>query len=366
MHRKNKPFSRALLEALDTPGSPAELPSWRNDSVRSMEMPRPGVIIVTPHGGSNDPLVLAGGIHGDERAGVVTLDEIVHAITVGTLPVRRPVFLLYGNLAAMRSNGQKGTRCAPGDRGRTSNLNRCFGNGLFLSPQSFAEARANDLMEVLEGELAGHPWIDAIDVHQSFFVPTVAAVRGSGDRSEYTYSMLYPRLGTAETLRWIYEQFSDIVAGAVLNSMNVQHSTFAGYMAQTFEARAATFEQGTIGSTDPLTFVPQLLSNLCHKIAGERTLFTPTGFDVWRSERPILKETECFTFLDDVGAPTATVPQDFVPVSHALIARDGSKEYRVEPDEDRLLFSNATVPLGDRAAQVIRRFETDSVPEAPV
>ena len=37
--------------------------------------------------------------------------------------------------------------------------------------------------------------------------------------------MLYPD-NTKKALNWIYERYSDIVAGAVLNNMNKKHTTF--------------------------------------------------------------------------------------------------------------------------------------------
>ncbi len=354
------------MDALDSPSNPASLPAWRNDSVLKIEMPRPGIIIAIPQNGSSEPLVISGGIHGNERAGVVTLDQIVEAITQGTLPVRRPVIFVYGNLEAMRANNRKGARTAPHDTGRRSNMNRCFGSTGSTDQQSSSEARANIIKEVLAVELAGQRGVVGIDVHQSFFVPTVEMVRGNADRSEYTYSMLYPNKGVDESLIWIYEQFSDIVAGAVLNPMNIEHETFAGYLAQTFGAHSATFEQGTIGSTDPLTFVPQLLGNLCHKIAGEEKLYTPSGFDVWHCQRTILKESEHFTFLDEGGAPTEKVPRDFAPVGYSHMAQDGSVEHRVDPACERLLFANGGVPVGDRAGVVISSFETEVVPGAPI
>lgn len=101
--------------------------------------------------------------------------------------------------------------------------------------------------------------------------------------------MLYPD-NTKKALNWIYERYSDIVAGAVLNNMNKKHTTFAGYMAQAFMANAATFEQGTIGYTDWNTFTPQLFNNIKNKIRGEECLEEKLGFDVWQLSGNIIKK----------------------------------------------------------------------------
>lgn len=333
-----------------------------NKDVARIEHVAPGIVEIESHYGGNTCFVLTGGIHGDEKAGVVILDRLIHGILGGDIPVKRNLLLMYGNLAAMKANGGKGLRCIEPEVGATSNLNRCFKRGKFKSPQCYSEMRANQMMTHAESVLRGCE-VEAIDVHQSFAVPTLDNVRLNGDRTEYTYAMLYPH-DVEATLLWIYHYFSDIVAGGVLNDMTAVHNTWAGYMAAEFGAHAATFEQGTIGHTDHVTFTPQLFDNFRRSIAGEGRLQNPEGFDVWRCVRGIFRKSDDFAFLDSEGNPLERAPLDFTPLGHPAIARDAGTIHEVLPGKDgeRLIFANPEVPIGDRAAQVIARLETETVP----
>ncbi len=334
--------------------------SHRNKDVTRITHALPGILKIECRHNTKDTLVLTGGMHGDEKAGIVILDRLIHEIREGKIPVRRNLLLMYGNLEAMKANGGKGLRCVEPEVGATSNLNRCFNRGHFAEPRCYAERRANQLTRCAEATLRGHT-VEAIDIHQSFGVPTLSDIRLNGDRTEYTYAMLYP-LELKKTLRWVYDNFSDIVAGGVLNDMNKTHYTWAGYMAQEFGAHAATFEQGTIGHTDHVTFTPQLYDNLVRSVGGNGRLKSPEGFDVWRCVRGITRTSEDFTFLDKNGKSLDRAPQDFVPLSYATIAQDREIAHVLEEGE-RLLFANAGVPVGDRAAEVIQLFKTELVPQ---
>lgn len=339
---------------------PKQLP-FTNDFVSSITAPVAGVISikckpVTPL--ITRPLVLSGGIHGDERAGVVILDKLAKDIMSGDLSVFRDVVLIYGNLRAMSENGGNGVRCVEEEVGVTANLNRCFGNSLFGNPQCYAEYRANQIMKFLhEVDMRN---FEAIDIHQSFKVPYVSEVRGKIDRTEYTYAMLYPH-DIDDTLKWIHESYSDIVAGAVINDMSIHHNTFAGYMAREFGASSATFEQGTIGNVDWATFTPQLFENLCQKVSGVNIIDKPLGFDTWEYVNSIIRRDDDFAFLDASGNDLDGAPTDFIPIGYKCIARNGDERHHIN-DGERLLFGNAKVPIGDRAAAIIREYKTSVVP----
>ena len=307
------------------------------------------------------PLIIVGGIHGDEKAGIVILDDIIKALCETDMVVRRDLLLIYGNLESMKANDFTGVRCVETEFGELSNLNRCFGRGQFKNPRNYAERRANEIMSIVEKFVAEVGVPDVIDIHQSFAVPTLEAVRGNtADRSDYTYAMAYPVTGVDDSLRWFYEDYSDIVAAVVFNDMSNEHHTFAGYMAQKFGSNASTFEQGTIGYTDFETFVPQLTKNLLLKISGRAKIEYPEGFDVWRYVRSITKLSDDFRFVDTVGK-RRKAPRDFMPRNEGVIATDGSEIHRLHEGEC-LLFANDEVPIGDRAAAVVERFPTNVVP----
>ena len=356
--------SRRAIEDMDLAQNYPKEVETKNDGVAHLMYAIPGIFKVTSENADMPPLVITGGMHGDEKAGIVILDRLIQAIIDGTLPVKRSLLLMYGNLQAMKANNFSGVRCTEPEAGVTSNLNRCFGRGKFDTPRCYAEKRANEMTTAIERFVEAHGRPEVLDVHQSFSVPTLRDVRGGvADRSEYTYAMLYPVNGDLETkLRWIHAGFSDIVAGAVVNDMSLSHHTFAGYMAAAFGAHAVTLEQGTIGFVDHTTFTPQLQENLARKIAGEEKLTNPEGFDVWRYLRGITKKSKNFRFVDDDGVVMGNrAPIDFLPRPAGIFARDGYDSYELATGE-RPLFAKADVPIGDRAAAVIERLETGLVP----
>jgi succinylglutamate desuccinylase len=354
--------SRTAMADADRSAGYPHVVKTENVGVEQMRQTIPGVYEIRAKNATLPPLVLSGGMHGDEKSGIVIIDNLVDAIVSGKLVVKRHLLLMFGNLRAMAVNNFKGARCIEMEVGATSNLNRCFGSGMFASPRCYAERRANELMQEVERFVGSYGRPEAIDIHQSFNVPTLRDVREGADRTEYTYAMLYPiESDLAATLGWIRSCYSDIVAGAVINDMTVNHVTFAGYMAKKHGAHAATFEQGTIGFEDYNTFTPQLLANLSRKIAGEAVLEEEEGFDVWRGVRNVTKSTNNFRFIDPSGATTAQAPRDFLPQPAGTFARDGHQVHELAVGQ-RLLFANADVPIGDRVAMVIERLETTLVP----
>lgn len=335
---------------------------FNNSTVLNITLPSSGILQIKSKIKSNDTLVFSGGIHGDEKAGIEILDHLVEEIVSGTLEVKHNLLLIYGNLRAMNMRDGKGHRCIEPELGIISNLNRCFNQGIFGNPKSYAQIRANEITSAVEKFVRG--FVEVIDIHQSFVVPTVRDVRGNNNRTEYTYAILYYK-DVKKILNWIYEKYSDIVAGAVLNDMSQKHTSFAGYMAQKFEANSATFEQGAIGYTDWDTFTPQLLQNIKTKISGNGKLKKPLGFDVWKFTGNIIKETEDFKFLSKDGEILKKNPIDFLPIGYSRIAKDNKKYFDIA-DNERLLFSNCDVPLRDRVAMIIKKIKTDIVPPPPI
>ncbi|MEX0917762.1 MAG: succinylglutamate desuccinylase/aspartoacylase family protein [Candidatus Paceibacterota bacterium] len=325
----------------------------------------PGIFEVKAIHEEHPPLLIAGGIHGDEKAGIAILDHIIGELAKVKTKVRRSLLLVYGNLEAMRASDFMGARCVEPEKGELSNLNRCFGRGLFENPETYAQRRANEITEAVESFVSRFGVPDVIDIHQSFAVPSLRAVRaGPPDRSDYTYAMAYPVHGEGPSLSWFYESYSDIVAAVVLNDMACEHHTFAGYMASAYGANAATFEQGTIGYIDFDTFVPQLQRNLLRKIGGEERLRHQEGYDVWRVVRSVAKQTEDFHFVDSDCRRT-DAPVDFLPLRRGdrggTVAVDGDTVHELTKGE-RPLFANANVPIGDRALAVVVPHETDVIP----
>lgn len=326
--------------------------SFDNPTVANITLSAPGVIEIESLKGEDETMVIGGGIHGDEKAGVVIIDELMKEIVDGSLEVNQNLLLTYGNLQAMDANEGKGVRCVEPETGITANLNRCFNQGVFANPKNYAEFRANQITESVERLVKG--CVTGIDIHQSYDVPTVGEVRNIIDDSQYTFGMLFPTESLEKTVNWIRAKFSDIVAGTVITShMDKPQKTFGGYLAQGMKGDAVTLEQGTIGDVGKDTFTPQLLENLKRKIRGEDEIQNPQNFDLWEASQIIYK-TPSLHFMDSNGLRTESLPRDFMPTNPGLIAKDDEVEYRVKEGE-RLLFAGLHMPNGDHAGEIIKQ-----------
>lgn len=132
---------------------------FNNLTVDSIIAPVPGVLKIDSKKKSKKTLVFSGGMHGSEKAGIEILDKIIKNIVSGSLKVNKNILLIYGNLRAMFKN----VRLIEPEFGVISNLNRCFNQGIFNNPKSYAQERANAIMSVTEKLKPG--FIEVIDIH---------------------------------------------------------------------------------------------------------------------------------------------------------------------------------------------------------
>lgn len=327
--------------------------SFENPTVASITLSAPGVIEIESREGGDKTRVISGGIHGDEKAGPVIIDDIMQEIVTGKLNVCENLLLIYGNLQAMDVNDGKGARCVEPELGIISNLNRCFNQGIFANPENYAQARANQITEATERLVKG--CIEGVEIHQSYDVPTVGEVRGGNDKSQYNFGMLFPTESLAKTTEWIRKNFSDIIAGGVITShMDQDQKTFAGYLAQGMDSPAVTLEQGTIGSTGPETFTPQLGENLKRKISGEKEISNPQNYDLWEASDVIIHKPG-FSWHDKDGQKTKNSPRDFMPTHEGLISSDGEGNKHNVKKGEVILFGGTTenIPQNDHIGEIL-------------
>lgn len=331
-----------------------------NTSISTINLPIPGVLEIIGKNNTDFTLIFSCGMHGDERAGIEVVDTLVSEIVFNKLPVNSNILFIYGNLKAMSANDGKGLRCIEPEKGWVSNLNRCFIDSDGNSLNSYAQERANLIMtEGLNHLVSGK--IEVLDIHQSFKVPLVGDVRDNSDRTEYTFALVSPH-DRKSILEWVYEKYSDIVTGVVLNNINSVSTTFSGFMANKYKANAATLELGTIGYSDFVSFTPQLTENIRNKIKGSSYLDRKLGFDIWEVVGFVFKKSANFTFLDKNGEKTNSCQCDFMPLDYTEFAQDENQVFTIKNNEC-LLFANSQVPIGDRAAVIIRKSSSELIPK---
>ena len=353
----DKPISWVVAEEISKHEIfPQELETV-NVSVKSLLHLAPGVLYLESQRKSDEILLVSVGIHSNERAGIYIADQLLKEIFSNQLEVRTNVVFVYGSLKSMYTNHGLGDRALEADKpsGRSANLNRNFGKSFINSGKTYAEDRADEIKTALQTVLPGKK-VMGIDIHQSLKCPTVSQVRNNSNiLNQYVYVMLYPRnnVDFKPLIKWVNDDFSDVLSGVVLNKKSNSHSTFASYLVREFDALGGTFEMGRIGTIDYTSFTPYLLNNLRLKIQKQDQQVQTQPIDIWSYQGSIIRETKAFSFLDNCGSERNPAEIfDFMPIDYTLIAKDRGKEYKIRKC-DRLLFANDKVPIGDRAAAVV-------------
>ena len=321
-----------------------------NSTVANISMPAPGILEIESRSGTNDSLIISGGIHGNEKSGIVILDSLITDILSGKTEVHQNLLLILGNLPSMQINNGLGDRYIEPQFEVESNLNRCFNQGIFPLPKNYAQRRANKISQAVERALTETS--EGLDIHQSFQIPTTGEVRKNENKSDYVYAIIYPQ-GIKAAQDWVRTRYSDILAGIVINKPEQSPVTFAGYL-QAQGLHGATFEMGEIGNIGTATYTPQLLKNLRKKIGGVSAIETPLDFDIWNQVLELTKTSSDFALLGPDGAPLNNAPIDFIPLGYSPIARDSTHYYENNPNQS-LLFADTNPLIGDRGGVVIEK-----------
>ncbi len=285
-------------------------------------------------------LVLSCGIHGNETAPMELLRDMVADLLTGRLRCGVRLLLVIGNpVAANRAQ-----------RFERVNMNRLF-SGAHANFDCWEAQRAAALEAAVadfyraggEGRQRCH-----YDLH--------TAIRGS----THEKFAVHPFMGGAP---YSEQQLAFLAAcgiEAVLFS-NKPSTTFSYYAKGSHGAHAFTLELGKVhpfGHND--------LSRFNRIDAALRQLVAQGTFAAadWRQElicfdvcHELIKDAEDFTltFDDDVF--------NFATFSKGeLVARSSRSEYRAQADGEAVVFPNAEVPIGGRAALMLRAIQPAQVP----
>ena len=266
-------------------------------------------------------------IHGNETAPVELIGELLAQIEAGVLDLGAPVLVILGNLPALRQ----------AKRFVSTNLNRLFERGLNLSGDE--PARARELMSQVDAFYQRHARLPALhyDLH--------TAIRES----------LYPRFvvepfaaSTTSQEQWPW------LAGADMQAVLHQHQhswTFSHYSKHYHGAQAFTFELGRVapfGANDLASLQP-MLKLLAALAGGQQPLSAPVDQMVFfQVKQEIMRQSTDFTLRFDDDIPNFTA----FP-SGTLLAQDGPHAIKVGEEPLHVVFPNANVEIGARAALLV-------------
>lgn len=305
----------------------------------SVSEPAAGIVQIV--GDPSRPSVLLSvGVHGDETAPIVLLAHLLDALALQPHQLAVNLMIVVGNIDAIRQ----------ARRFIDVDLNRLFCRERGVLSASSEALRADELM------LASRTFFTRaagarlhLDLHTT--------IRGS---LYPTFAMIPHGIGATERQALIALLGQAGIAAVILNRSVA--STFSAYTADQLGATSATVELGQVGAlgdNDPDRFAAAsatLARTLRDDVAPAMppvplVPLVPQAPLVFEVVQEIIKHSEAFRMTFDGTTPNFTaLPRD------ALIATDGSVEYRVGHDEERVVFPNPSVRIGFRAGlMVVRR-----------
>ena len=294
-----------------------------------------GVICIEPAEPASRDLVLSCGIHGNETAPIELCERLLRAVISGELICRQRVLLIFGNLPAINL----------GVRQVEENLNRLFSGahrqGERLNQERSRAALLEQYVTRFYGARANTERLH-YDLH--------TAIRSS----RYEKFAIYPYLSDTPYAR---SQLAFLQHSAIDTVLLAQApaNTFSCYSAHQHGAHALTIELGQVQpfGHNEATRVAQLEHNLCRLLDTPHWQAPACDFEqlrIYKVAQEITKQSEqfCFHFSGEVSNFT-----EFPPTT--LLATDGRRQWQVGEIPEAVVFPNADVALGHRAALMVVR-----------
>ncbi|WP_458527385.1 succinylglutamate desuccinylase [Onishia taeanensis] len=273
--------------------------------------------------------VLSAAVHGNETAPVELLGELLSRLEAGLLRLGAPVLVLIGNPPALRA----------GERFTTTNLNRLFRRD--LTDAGDEPDRARTLMAA----------VDAFFARQATLPPLHLDLHTAIRESRFPRFAVEPFTEAVSTEPALWQWMSRAGIQAVLHQ-HCHSWTFSHYSRHYHGAQAFTLELGRVapfGKND-LTALRPMRAMLEVLIEGHQPPGAPAeSMRFFRVEHELMRASEDFALCFDETTPNFC---EFAPGER--LARDGvAGDYVVGPHPQRVVFPNARVEIGARAALLV-------------
>ena len=274
-------------------------------------------------------LLLSIGVHGDETAPIELVTQLLDALVINPHQLAINLMIVVGNPAAI----------ALGRRFVEVDLNRLFRHEPCDVTPTLESARARQIME------ASRRFFELAEVTR-WHLDLHTAIRPS----MYPTFAIVPDVVPLQKKQALVHLLAHAGIGAVIISRSAA-DTFSVFTAEQLGATSATLELGQVsklGVNTPTEFqdTANTLSALCRHLT---LLETPPKLPVmFVLAQEIIKTSDAFTLHLDRAAP------NFFPLApDTVIATDGARIYRVGPYEERIVFPNPSVQIGQRAGLMV-------------
>lgn len=298
----------------------------------AVALPGPGILTVkAPVPDDQRPSVLVSvGVHGDETGPIEMVAWLIEALARTPEALAVDLMLCVGNIDAI----------AQGKRFIDADLNRMFRLERGSLAGTAEAARADALIAAtcdFFDDAGPRRW--HLDLH--------TAIRPS----HYPMFAIVPEIIAEEPRKALIGWLGQAAIGAVImNPKSV--GTYSYYSSEHHGAAGSTVELGRVGTLgqNDLSQFAEASSALDRLLRGVPDLPASTAPHVYATARQVIKLSDAFQM--SVGRET----WNFTPMKKGeVIATDGGTVYRVEHDEELVVFPNPDVRVGLRAALMVTR-----------
>lgn len=329
----------AFLTASLDMDSPEEFGQWQTESGIECTLLARGVLAITPANLAKDAkaIVISSGIHGDETAPIELVQRLTEQILSGQIQPAHRLLLIIGHPEAIVRH----------QRFIDENMNRLFKQ---MNDESNPDTvRANTLQALLRGFYASA----CFDDPQRWHLDLHCAIR---DSVHYTFAVSpYSEQPTRSLPLFSFLQQAEVEAVLMANSPS---PTFSWFSAAYFGAQAFTLELGKVapfGENDLLRLAPfyqalqALITTPTHE-AQRQSQWQEDALAIYKVTRTLVKQSDDFSF---------TFPNDQANFTFfdqgALLGKDGNTEYYSLEGGEAIVFPNANVAVGQRAALLVQQ-----------
>ena len=298
----------------------------------TVTLPAPGILTVK--GSVPDPrrpsVLVSVGVHGDETGPIEMVAWLIEALSRTPRELAVDLMLCVGNIDAI----------AQGKRFIDADLNRMFRAERGALAGTAEAARADALVKATVDFFAGagaQRW--HLDLH--------TAIRPS----HYPMFAIVPEIIADAPRQALIDWLGEAAIGAVImNPKSV--GTYSYYSSEHHGAAGSTVELGRVGTLgqNDLSQFADASAALERLLRGRPAAAVKTAPHVFATARQVIKLSDAFTM--SVGRET----WNFTPMKKGeVIATDGDTVYRVEHDEELVVFPNPDVRVGLRAGLMVTR-----------
>lgn len=275
------------------------------------------------------------GLHGNETAPIEILRDLVSDFLLGQKTLNSSLLIQFGHFEAMLAHRRQ----------IEENLNRCFDPLKTL----VYNARSQESIRAYRLQLTLHDWLKKFPHANLLHFDLHTAIRSSLHKR---FCVIPHRQLDREIQLNIMQCLARMHIEAALFSEGAS-STYSYYTYQLYDAQSFTIELGSVkpfgqNSKDDFLAARYELSRLVE--SGE-FLSTPTHVDIQFYDviRVIKRTQEDFKLLFPEEIPNFTAFKDRTP-----LAQDGDRIFNSHHDEERVVFPNSKVSIGERACLIVR------------